>query len=143
MDTKDESNGFHVFLSYSHSDRDWADSLAQALSKQKVRVWTDALIRPGELVTDSIETALAQSKYIVFLVSPNSTRSSWAAFELGAALGMGKPVLPVVSAGVSDDELAGPIRSRKFLREADTDTLAAQLAAVVLDQREPYANNGA
>lgn len=143
MSTSDESNDYHVFLSYSHSDREWANALAQALSRQKVRVWTDSQIRPGERWADSIDTALTNSKYVVFLVSPKSNRSSWAAFELGAALGMGKPVLPVVSADVSDEELAGPIRSRKFIRESDTETLAAQLASVVLSKDGSYGSNGA
>ncbi len=139
----DTHNSFHVFLSYSHSDREWANALAQALSKQKVKVWTDSMIKPGELLTDSIATALEQSKYIVFLVSPSSAHSSWAAFELGAAIGMGKTVLPVVSSEVSDDELAGPIRSRKFLRESDPETLAVQLASVILNKDESYASNSA
>ncbi|HEX8227904.1 MAG TPA: toll/interleukin-1 receptor domain-containing protein [Chloroflexia bacterium] len=143
MDVKDKSKGFDVFLSYSHPDQDWATSLAQALSRQGVSVWTDSMIKLGDSLIDSIETAMEQSKYIVLLVSPNSTRSSWAAFELGAALGMGKSVVPVVSAQVSTDDLAGPIRSRKFLREDDPETIASQIASVVLHQDESYMSNGA
>lgn len=117
-----------VFLSYSRADLEWARSLAEALQRRGVRIWFDQWdILPGDRIDDQIEQALQESEFVVVLIGLNGGTSSWAAFELGAALGMGKKIVPVVSPAVPIESLAGPIRSRRFVRNLDTEEIAEQL----------------
>jgi len=123
------NNSPKVFLAYSHTNKDWARSLAEALRKRGVTVWFDEwALLPGDRITDQIEHALRESEYILMLVGEDNAKSPWIAFELGAAIGMDKTIVPVVSPTVPIESLAGPIRSRKFLRNSDTEQIAEQLS---------------
>ncbi len=118
-----------VFLSYSQPNQEWARSLAEALSKRGVKVWFDEWdILPGDRLSDQIEQALRESEYVLMLVGEDSAESASSAFELGAAIGMGKTIVPVVSPSVPIESLAGPIRSRRFVRSSDTEQVAEQLS---------------
>ena len=58
----------HVFISYSHADRDWVERLRRMMtpllrgSGQELRLWDDSQIEPGAKCREAIETALAQAR---------------------------------------------------------------------------------
>jgi hypothetical protein len=86
-----------VFVSYSYADRPIAERLLTELRKVNVAGWMDASdLAAGEAVSTSIRNALAHSDAIVILLSARSLESNWVQFEIGAALGLGKRLLPVI-----------------------------------------------
>ena len=81
----------------------------------------------GEPWADKLENGLRNSEYIVLLVSPGSIDSSWFNFELGASLGMGKRVIPIVAKDLKAGELPGPIRSRRYIAMDSPEDVAKEV----------------
>lgn len=60
-------------------------------------VWLDEFeIRPGESAREALEAGLRSSDVLVALLDAESSSKPGLFFELGAAIGMGKGVVPVV-----------------------------------------------
>lgn len=65
----------HIFISYSHEDREWLEQLERMLRPlvrtQTIEVWSDERISPGEQWKSEIELALTRARMAVLLVSPD------------------------------------------------------------------------
>ncbi|MCF6147597.1 MAG: toll/interleukin-1 receptor domain-containing protein [Candidatus Kuenenia sp.] len=77
-----------VFLSYSHSDKEFAVKLAEDLRKQGIDIWIDKWeIQPGDSIIQKIFLqGLADTDFFLILLSSESIRSKWVAEELNAAI---------------------------------------------------------
>jgi hypothetical protein len=105
-----------VFISHSARDADWARSFARALKDRGVSVWFDEFeIRPGESFPDALEAGLRNSDVLVPLVDAESSWKPSLFFELGAAIGMGKRVVPIVPKGLDPNVLPLNVRQRRYL----------------------------
>ena len=83
-----------VFISHSWKDKKIADQLTQILSSM-VDVWLDIQnLRPGDSITPSIDSALAEMDLVIVLWSENSAKSDGVAAEITAALRLKKIMIP-------------------------------------------------
>jgi TIR domain len=123
-----------VFISYSHADTDpaWVREFARALEAEKLSVWLDSeQLKPGDRWAEGLERALRESVAIIAIVGPSSAGSSALFWELGAALGMGKRVIPVVPTEFEASRLPYPLRARHALRQGSPEQTAKLVAATI------------
>ena len=92
-----------VFISYAHEDSTIARDLLARLSDTHVSGWMDhADVASGGAISRHIRESIRQASAVLFLVTPRSIDSHWVQFELGAAWGMGKHIIPVI---IGDPEI--------------------------------------
>jgi hypothetical protein len=86
-----------IFFSYSRSDSEFAIKLAKDLREKNVNLWIDQLdIMPGLRWDAEIEKALAQSHYLLVILSPKAVSSENVMDEVAYALEEGKRIIPIV-----------------------------------------------
>ena len=76
---------------------------------------SDEGLHPGEEWIQTLETALRESNAIVLLISSDSVRRPDLFFEIGAALGLGKPIVFVRSQDLNLSDVPAAFRRRKLL----------------------------
>lgn len=91
----------HVFVSYSHRDRDWLERLkvhlAPYLRGESLHLWDDSKIAPGSSWAAEIEGELSKARAAVLLVSPDFLASDYVhSVELPAILARAKSDLAVL-----------------------------------------------
>ena len=106
-----------------------ARSFAQALKQRGVTVWFDEFeIKPGGLFADAMEAGLRSSEVLVTLVDEESSRKPGLFFELGAAIGMGKRIVPILPRGLNPGILPLDLRVRRYLIRDTPEHTAEELA---------------
>ena len=85
----------HVFISYSHEDREVARRYASALEAAGLSVWWDDHLRSGEAFDEKIEAALRAASAVVVLWSKTSVASRWVRAEATLA-DRNKTLVPVM-----------------------------------------------
>lgn len=103
-----ENMNHEVFISYSRKDKDIADFVSNVLKENGIRYWIDkegiySSSNYKELIVDAIEV----SKAVVFISSGNSNSSINVIREIGYAVNMNKPILPLM---LDDAQYAKSIR---------------------------------
>lgn len=119
-----------IFISYSHSepDREWVRKFVHALEDKHASVWFDEnRLVPGELWTKAIEEGLRSSDIVAIVLSAQTSQMPSVLFELGAAIGMGKRIVPIVTPGLDPSALPVPLRLRHFLLRGSPEETAAEL----------------
>ncbi len=87
-----------VFLSYSQDDKGPASELINQLNRQShFSIFTSDKISAGENWQLKIKKELSKTDYFLVILSPASIHSKWVQFELGAAWGLNKLIIPVVT----------------------------------------------
>lgn len=92
-----ESMHHKVFISYSRRDKDTAEYLCNLLKENDIEYWIDkegiySSSNYKELIVDAIEV----SKAVIFISSANSNASINVIREIGYAVNMTKPILPLI-----------------------------------------------
>lgn len=119
-----------VFISHSSADEPLAREFAESLRSLGFGIWFDGWdIRPGDRWPDAMERGLRESDVMVLLVDPETATRPNTLFELRAAVGLGKRIVPIVSGDLDVSQLPELVRYRRFvLRGAPEDT-ARELAS--------------
>jgi hypothetical protein len=132
--------GYDVFLSYARQDDEVAAKLHRALSQRGLQVFWDRELLPGEPWYPAIESALNNSRVLLFLLSDEALQKPWFRAEAAAALARaGRDndvrVVPVIIPGWSGEH---PMpygldhRVRLDLRDMErTDAAALQIEALI------------
>ena len=105
-----------LFISHTMDSRDYARRLAEALKALGDAPQFDLeAIKPGQSFSKTIRANLASSDYIVVLLTERAAKSPSVMFEIGAAEGLGKRVIPILLADIDIDMLDYIRRDRWFL----------------------------
>ncbi|MGA9995813.1 MAG: toll/interleukin-1 receptor domain-containing protein [Pyrinomonadaceae bacterium] len=87
-----------IFLSYASVDKACATLLRKLLAHQpNLRIFTNDSLSAGENWESKLKSELTSCDLFVVLVSPASVESDWVLHELGAAWGLGKPIVAVTT----------------------------------------------
>ncbi len=118
-----------VFISHSRNDAEWARSFAEALKERGVSVWFDEFdAQSGESRRDALEDALRGSDVLVTLLDGESPLKPKLFFELGAAISMGKRVVPIVPQDMDPSILPLDVRARRYLVRDTPEQTAEELS---------------
>lgn len=89
----------HIFISYSHRDKDYVHKLQKALQKEGFDVWIDDRIDYGTEWPKVIQQHLDECDAFVVVVSENAYESKWVQNELARAGRKKKPFFPLLLQG--------------------------------------------
>lgn len=76
-----------VFVSYSHANKSFVDTLAAHLVKNNAHVWVDTWeLKVGDSIINRIQEAIIDSSALLVILSKASVSSEWCKKELSAGL---------------------------------------------------------
>lgn len=87
---------YHIFVSYSRTNKDIKDQIVKDLIDYGFDVWVDTEnINLTKNWTDEIKTGIASSKILLYLGSPEAKESTYVSYELGYADALDKIIFPI------------------------------------------------
>jgi hypothetical protein len=89
----------HIFISYSHKDKDYVHKLQKALQKEGFEVWIDDRIDYGTSWPRILQEKLDTCDAFILVASENSYESEWVQNEVARAKRKGKPFFPLLVNG--------------------------------------------
>ncbi len=121
---------YDVFISYPHSESDWARKFACALKDRHTSVWIDRdQVKPGQSLAKAVQDGLKSSDTVVIVFPPENATNPGVLFELGAAVAMGKHVIPIIPADMDPAKIPFSLQLRRFIRRGHPEETAAELLA--------------
>lgn len=90
---------YQVFISYSHEDADYANSVEEAIRREGVDVWLDNRLLAGTRWDRIVESKIDTCSAFVILMSPASEKSEWVNREIARAQQLKKPIFPLLLSG--------------------------------------------
>ena len=126
----------HVFISYSHVDKEFANKLATDLRRAGISIWIDRTgLQPGTPNWNTaICDALQRSFAVLLLASPSSNQSDVVQGEVNLSKSYGCPVYPVWIAGKWEDSIPLAMMQTQYIdcREAGYVLGLSQLVETLL-----------
>ena len=111
-----------VFVSYSRKDIEFAKRLTAELQKSDLDFWIDwEGIPPTVDWWKEIEKGIEEADVFLFLISPDSARSTVCVQEIDSAVKNGKRLIPLVVRDIKGDETLSQLGHLNwiFFRESD------------------------
>jgi hypothetical protein len=120
-------SAIRVFVSHSSTDQALASSLLDCLfacldlKDDEVRCTSvpGHKLPVGSDIATILRDELSSSAVVIGLLTPSALASSWTLFELGAAWGAGKRILPLIANELDFSKLPGPLGGRHVIRISD------------------------
>lgn len=118
VEKKQPNEGVRVFISHSHEDKDLAKRMVDLLVKA-IRVNPDEIrctsvpgcdLAGGDPSADVLKKNLQDCDVVIGLITSKSLSSSFVLFELGAAWGLGKRLIPFVGPDHDPGIMRAPLR---------------------------------
>ena len=132
-------HSYRAFVSYSRSDINIVRRLVGVLRGEGVApMWDDDLL-PGSGFSDQIQSFIANSHVLVPVLTPASAERPWLHQEIGFAIALGKPVLPIALGGGIPQGIIGGIQAvelRDDLADAATKLRGELFYALMAPLRE-------
>lgn len=85
-----------LFVSYAHSDEHRVKKLVEILQDGGHTAWFDHRLLGGQDWQAQLQNAILRADVFVYALTPNSAQSEWCRWEMAQAVGMHKPILPVM-----------------------------------------------
>lgn len=86
------------FISYSRTDSEFAQDLANNLTQSGVKIWLDTQdIKPGRVWDDALEDALRSSAGLIVVLTPASINSPFVKKEIVFAQNNNKEIYPILA----------------------------------------------
>ena len=112
-----------VFVSHSSLDVEVAtaliDLLRQALNLRSEDIRCTSIngyrLPGGVATSQAVRRQVNEASLVLGLISPNSIRSAYVLFELGARWGLERPMIPLLALGTSPEDLVGPLKEINVL----------------------------
>ncbi len=130
-----------VFISHSSVDKQIATTIAQSLQNAGVDVWFDEwALNPGDSLVAKIETGVADSNTVVFMISESSINSQWVRGEINAFLNadFSRRDIRIIPVRLDNSEIPLLLRDRLYidLRGHDKSRAINQLVTLVSQSKD-------
>lgn len=155
----------HIFISYSHSDKDYAHKLQEALQNEGFDVWIDDRIDYGDEWPMIIQEHLDTCQAFILIATENSYKSRWVQKEVARAQRIDKAFFPLLLSGhpwltiestqyvdvrngsLPPDRFYGRLASvvprvRERNVEAVTSTTSSSAVSEIIASRKPVTSRG-
>src|SRR2546421_12592768 len=121
----------NLFLSYARAEAQFVRAVASELERRGLHVGLDANLQPGDGWDDAVRGFLESANLVIVFLSSAAIDSPWVNFEIGAAVGREKTVLPVFLTEKGRIGAPAVIADRTGIdaRHLKPDEVAAQIAA--------------
>lgn len=122
-----------IFLSFSSADRGLADEINEHLREKGFTTWFLSDATPSQPTREELEKGLMTADTYVVLLSSRSISSPWVMFEIGAAVGQGKRVLPVLLSRIPAKSLPSVLRGARAVDATgkSAESIAEHVARIV------------
>lgn len=95
-----------VFLSYSHDDRAIFETVRASIRNADVQTTSDVELKPGQGFTEQIQAAISHAHAFVPILTPRSHARGWVHQEIGFAVAMRVPCVPICVGNLPDGMIA-------------------------------------
>ena len=114
-----------IFISYSAKDSDLANKLKQFLEEHELSVFlAEISIKPSDKWKDSIISAFRECKWVFFLATPDSCKSTPVMHEIGGALFMQKKMVSLMC-DITPDKLPEWVQDTQALDIKDREKVTS------------------
>lgn len=97
-----------IFISYTHSDREFVEKLVDFLENKQIKCWfAPRDIPPGMVYPNVISSAIEKSMCFMIILSNKTVEAQFCAREVDAAVSCNKKILPV---RIEDVEMRGQMQ---------------------------------
>jgi len=107
-----------AFIVHSGKDKEHADLLASILSDMRIGYYCSSDSEygtdPGSSFHDEIKDKIIRSDRVIVLLSSNSIGSPYCLQEIGAALIMNKPILPIITDDTVPESMPGFLDNTRY-----------------------------
>ena len=122
---------YRAFVSYSHRDGSVFDEVSKHLRELGLHPWSDADLAAGKGFTEGIQTDIAHAHLFVPILTAQSHKRGWVHQEIGYAVAMKVPCVPICVGKVPEGMIA---MAHAIVLNGQLDGLKEKLGRVHFEQ---------